>query len=78
MVLAWLITLPSAGVAGALMYMIDRVLGPALGPVVMFGLMVGLAIWMFLHSRHDSVSPSNVNDEWEPTAGVQVDERVEA
>ncbi|SMO46403.1 inorganic phosphate transporter, PiT family [Propioniciclava tarda] len=67
MVIAWLITLPCAGAVGALMYLLDPLLGPIWGPIVIFGIMVGLALWMFLHSRRDIVDPHNVNDEWEPT-----------
>lgn len=74
--IAWLITLPSAGAVGALMYMLDRVLGQILGPIAIFVVMGGLALWMFLHSRRDSINPSNVNDEWDTTRGPE--EKVDA
>ena len=63
--LAWLITLPAAGIVAAVLYMIDKLLGPVAGPLAIFGVMVGLALWIYMHSRRDQVNPANVNDEWE-------------
>jgi len=65
MLLAWLITLPSAGLVGALVWLLGNVAGPVFGPIAVFVLLCGLALWMWLHSRHEPVHPGNVNDEWE-------------
>jgi inorganic phosphate transporter, PiT family len=75
MALAWLITLPCAGLVGALMYSFDLLLGPTFGPLAIFLVMVAIAVWMYRHSRRDAVHPGNVNDEWEPSApsGHKVD-----
>ena len=66
MALAWLITLPAAAIVAAVLYLIDKLLGPVAGPIAIFAVMVGLALWIYLHSRRDQVHPGNVNDEWEP------------
>jgi PiT family inorganic phosphate transporter len=72
MLVAWLITLPSAGIVGALVWYLGNVTGPIVGPIAVFALLCGLAIWMWLHSRHEPVHPGNVNDEWEaPQAPTQ-------
>lgn len=64
---AWLITLPCSGAAGAVLYMVGNGLGIVAGPTAIFVVMGGLSLWMFLHSRHDVIHSGNVNDEWEPT-----------
>ncbi len=63
--LAWLITLPASAGAGALMWICGHLLGPWAGPIFIVAVMVGLALWMFLHSRREPIHPDNVNDEWE-------------
>lgn len=65
MALAWLITLPAAAAAGALMWVCGHLLGDWLGPLFIVAVMVGLSAWMFLHSRKQPIHPDNVNDEWE-------------
>ncbi|MCE1177816.1 MAG: inorganic phosphate transporter [Micrococcales bacterium] len=65
MVVAWLITLPSAGLVGALMWFIANLLGGLLGAVVVFALLCALAGWMWLRSRRAPVDHSNVNAEWD-------------
>lgn len=76
MALAWLITLPCAGLAGAGMFMLDRFFGPTVGPLLIVVVLLGMSLWMFLHSRQDSVHPGNVNDEWEPNSPA--DQKVSA
>jgi len=71
MALAWLITLPCAGIVGALMYSLDMLFGPTVGPIAIFLVMVAMAVWMYRHSRRDVVHPGNVNDEWEPSAPTE-------
>ncbi len=74
--MAWLITLPMAGLVGAVMWFIGHQLGEVVGPLTIFVLMVALAAWMFLHSRREPVHPGNVNDEWEPTPNPPSEVRV--
>ena len=64
--LAWLITLPCAGLVGAVMWWIGTSLGPWLGPIAIFMILVVLALWMWLHSRIKPIGHHNVNDDWEP------------
>ena len=66
MVAAWLITLPSAAIVGAIMWYIGNVLGGGLGgAIVDFIILVALAVFMYLRSRKAPVSHDNVNDDWE-------------
>jgi PiT family inorganic phosphate transporter len=65
MVAAWAITLPSAGLVGALMYGIANGLGGALGAIVVFLVLAALSGWMYMRSRHTAVGAHNVNDEWD-------------
>jgi inorganic phosphate transporter, PiT family len=62
--MAWLITLPSAGVFGALTFYLERVMGFSLGVVVM-GLALGAyCVVIFRASRRDRIHAQNVNDRW--------------
>ena len=63
--LAWLITLPCAGLVGAAMWWIGTSLGPWLGPIAIFMILVVLSLWMWLHSRIKPIGHHNVNDEWD-------------
>ncbi len=74
MVAAWIITLPSAAVVGALMWWVADVLGDGLlGAVAITILLAVAAGWMYVRSRREPVHPGNVNDEWETPA--QADSR---
>jgi PiT family inorganic phosphate transporter len=68
MVAAWLITLPAAGLVGALMWWIGHLLGGLAGALTVFGLLVAAAGGMWLHSRRDPVGHHNVNDDWDGAA----------
>ncbi|MGW4714055.1 anion permease [Nocardia sp. NPDC004260] len=63
MVVAWLLTLPLAAVAGAICWGIAHVIGGLAGVLVVFALLVGLSTLMYLWSRRDPVHTGNVN-EW--------------
>jgi PiT family inorganic phosphate transporter len=78
MVLAWLITLPAAGIVGAAMWMVGDLLGGYAGPVVVFAVLIGLASYMFVRSQRQPVHPGNVNDEWAGTPGSSVQKEVSA
>ena len=65
MVTAWLITLPAAGVVGALMWGIGHLIGGVAGAIVVFALLVAAAIAVWLRSRRAPIGHHNVNDEWE-------------
>jgi PiT family inorganic phosphate transporter len=66
MLAAWVITLPSAAVVGAIMWYIADVLGKGvLGALAIVVLLVAAAGAMWLRSRKEPIHPGNVNDEWE-------------
>ncbi|MGK5681982.1 anion permease [Actinoplanes sp. URMC 104] len=69
MIAAWLITLPSAAVVGALMWFIGDLLGGGLaGSLVVFALLLAAAGYMYWRSRKTPVDHNNVNDEWDEPA----------
>jgi PiT family inorganic phosphate transporter len=65
MVVAWILTLPSAGIVGALCWFVANGIGGVFGVIVVFGILVLGAAYMFLRSRRSSITPDNVNAEWE-------------
>ncbi|WP_250037973.1 inorganic phosphate transporter [Paractinoplanes maris] len=68
MVAAWLITLPSAAVVGALMWFLGDAIGGLGGALVIFLVLLAAAGYMYWHSRKTPVDHNNVNDEWDETA----------
>ncbi|MGI8456619.1 MAG: inorganic phosphate transporter [Propionibacteriaceae bacterium] len=64
MVIAWLITLPAAGLVGAACWGVAH-LGGGAGVGVVLAVLVVAAILMFRHSRKTSVDHHNVNADWE-------------
>ncbi|QIG42122.1 inorganic phosphate transporter [Nocardioides anomalus] len=78
MVLAWLITLPAAGLVGAVMWYVGDALGGYAGPVVVFAVLAALAAYMFVRSQRQPVHPGNVNDEWSGTPASSVKQEVAA
>jgi len=65
MVVAWLITLPSAALVGALCWALAHVIGGLAGVLVVFTLLCGLSLFMWLRSRKEPVDASNVTAEWD-------------
>jgi inorganic phosphate transporter, PiT family len=65
MVTAWLITLPSAAVVGAVMWYIADLIGGVAGGIAVFVLLCLAAGGLYLRSRVTPVHAGNVNDEWE-------------
>jgi phosphate/sulfate permease len=68
MATAWLFTLPSAAVAGALAYWLAHGIGGSLGVIILLAILTGLSGAIDWRSRSTKVDHSNVNDEW--TGGV--------
>ncbi len=64
MVIAWLITLPSAGIAGAVTWFIGHSVGGLLGALLVFAILIALSGVMFVYSRRNRVDHKNVNDDW--------------
>lgn len=76
MVVAWLLTLPLAGLAGAACWAIAHFIGGLPGVLVVFAILLGLSGLMYVRSRQDPVDTSNVN-EWPddtPVGPVEVAE----
>ncbi len=76
MVVAWLVTLPLAGLVGAITYWIVHLIGGYPGAIVGFGLLVAVSATIYIRSRKSKVDHNNVNAEWEGdlTAGLEDDE----
>ena len=74
MVVAWVLTLPSAGIVGAVCWFVANAIGGAIGVTVIFGVLVFGAAYMFIRSRRTPITPENVNAEWEGGL-VPADER---
>ena len=68
MVLAWFITLPAAGLVGALCFWLGNGIGGYAGPLLVFTILLVLTAWMITHARKTAVHAGNVNDEWHAEA----------
>jgi inorganic phosphate transporter, PiT family len=75
MAVAWLVTLPLAGLVGAITYEIVHQIGGYPGAIVGFALLVGASSAIYVRSRKTKVDQNNVNAEWEGsvTAGLDDD-----
>jgi PiT family inorganic phosphate transporter len=72
MATAWLITLPSAGLVGAITYSLVHFVGGFPGAILGVTLLLCVAGVIYVRSRKNKVDASNVNDDWEGglTAGL--------
>ncbi|CAM4423659.1 Low-affinity inorganic phosphate transporter 1 [Mycobacterium basiliense] len=72
MVAAWLITLPLAGLVGAITYWLVHFIGGYPGAIIGFTLLCVVATAIWLRSRRATVNHTNVNADWEGslTAGL--------
>jgi len=64
MATAWLLTLPCAGVVGALAYYAAHGIGGTAGVSAIFVVLVAASLGFYLRSRKSAVNPNNVNAEW--------------
>ncbi|BBH67352.1 phosphate transporter [Actinoplanes sp. OR16] len=71
MVTAWLVTLPAAGLVGALTWFIADLIGGVAGAITVFLLMLAAAGVMWQLSRRTPIDHNNVNDEWEGAAAPE-------
>jgi inorganic phosphate transporter, PiT family len=73
MATAWLVTLPLAGLVGAITYWIVHLIGGFPGAIIGFGLLVAVSTAIYIRSRRVKVDHKNVNAEWEGslTAGLE-------
>ena len=64
---AWMITVPSAALVGAVCFWIDDAFGGgSTGSYVVFALLLAVSALIWWRSRSKPVDHSNVNDEWDP------------
>jgi len=71
MAVAWVITMPSAAVVGALMWWVGHVLGGGvLGAVVIVAVLAAFAAVVTVRSRRNPVHADNVNDDWAAGQGA--------
>jgi inorganic phosphate transporter, PiT family len=70
---AWLVTLPLAGLVGAITYWIVHLIGGYPGAIIGFSLLVAVSAAIYIRSRRVKVDAKNVNAEWEGslTAGLE-------
>jgi hypothetical protein len=73
---AWLVTLPLAGLVGAVTYEIVHLIGGYPGAIIGFSLLVAVAAVIYIRSRKVKVDHKNVNADWEGslTAGLEADD----
>ena len=73
MAVAWLVTLPLAGLVGAVTYWIVHLIGGYPGAIIGFWLLVAVSAVIYVRSRKVKVDHKNVNAEWEGslTAGLE-------
>jgi inorganic phosphate transporter, PiT family len=73
---AWLVTLPLAGLVGAVTYWIVHLIGGYPGAIIGFSLLVAVSAVIYIRSRRVKVDHKNVNADWEGslTAGLEADE----
>ncbi len=67
MVVAWITTLPAAGLVGALCYWIASMLGDVVGSIVIFALLVAAAAYMYWRAQQNKIDATNVNADWDET-----------
>lgn len=65
---AWLLTLPAAGIVGALCHWLESGLGGTAGVLAVAFVLVGVSTAIWLISRRKPVDHTNVNDEWDGAA----------
>jgi inorganic phosphate transporter, PiT family len=64
MVVAWVITMPFAGAAGALTWWVSDLVGGIGGALLIVALLLALSGYLWSRSRRAPITSSNVNDEW--------------
>jgi inorganic phosphate transporter, PiT family len=74
MAVAWLVTLPLAGLVGAVTYWIVHYIGGYPGAIVGFLLLVAVSAVIYVRSRKNKVDQNNVNDDWKGDLTAGLDE----
>ena len=76
MAVAWLVTLPAAGIVGALMFWVGHGIGsvtaPLFGSTVIFAILVALSFYMWWRAQQQKVDHTNVNADWDSSTNSVV------
>jgi PiT family inorganic phosphate transporter len=67
MLMAWLLTLPAAGLVGAACFWLQDLVGGLAGGLVVFALLVLVSLALWVASRRKPVDHTNVNEAWDET-----------
>lgn len=70
MVVAWVLTLPLAGLAGAICWALAHVIGGLPGVLTVFGILILMTGLIYLRSRRAPVHATNVNEQWGESAAA--------
>ncbi|ROZ83441.1 inorganic phosphate transporter [Gordonia sp. OPL2] len=65
MAVAWVTTLPAAGLVGAASYFIAHLLGNVAGAIAIFALLIVASGYMYWRAQQNKVDSTNVNAEWD-------------
>ncbi|MDL9947964.1 inorganic phosphate transporter [Gordonia sp. ABSL11-1] len=65
MAVAWVTTLPAAGLVGAASYFIAHLLGNVAGAIAIFALLIVASGYMYWRAQQNKVDSNNVNAEWD-------------
>ncbi|GAB2642130.1 inorganic phosphate transporter [Gordonia jinhuaensis] len=72
MLVAWVITMPCAGLVGAVTYGIAHAIGGLAGAITIFVILVALAALMYWKAQQQKVDARNVNADWDDTTNSVV------
>ena len=70
---AWMLTLPAAGLIGALCYWVQHGVGGVLGSVLVLGILLASAAAIWIASRRRPVDHTNVNEAWDEERGAGIE-----
>jgi PiT family inorganic phosphate transporter len=76
MAAAWLITLPAAGLVGALSFWLSHSIAsfssPLFGDIVIFAILIGLSGFMYWRAQQQKIDQNNVNADWDESTNSTV------
>ncbi|KQR96258.1 inorganic phosphate transporter [Williamsia sp. Leaf354] len=78
MVVAWVTTLPLAGLVGAACFFIANAIGGAPGAIVIFVVLVALSGYMYWRAQQQKVDHNNVNAEWDESSNTVIPAEIAA
>jgi inorganic phosphate transporter, PiT family len=73
MFVAWMVTLPAAGLVGALCHWLESAIGGTAGTLAVFALLVISSAAIWVASRRKPVDHTNVNEAWDEEKGASLE-----